>query len=454
MPAKLPEIPAFDELGFEQALVSVHDQVAAAYQRLQASPRDAEANGKLGMLLSVYRRDQGAAVFFERARTLAPAEFRWAYYHGMVLAQLGRHHDAAAAFDAALAIDPNYLEARYQLANVLLEINDLEQSIAHGRIITESHPGRIEGWLVLGRALTRKGEWQEAAEALQQARRHGPQYGEVHYALATVLKALGDTEGAAQEFAAYERTAANKLTVFDPLVQAVFALNMSDGRYMAVADAHLRNGQLQEAVIAFRQAVTVNPANGDAWSGLVNTLARLARLDEARSVYEEALAAGISYARLHLVWGSALNHHGEMTAAREVLAKAIALDPHYVEARQAMADLELQAGRASQAVEHLRAAEIARPNDPNVSLALAGALNAAGNHDEAAQRLEARVQQADADEAVVRKELALAYRGLGRQREALLTLQQALVAATRAADFAAVADIENLQESWQRSRPE
>jgi len=121
----LPDLPNLALDGFDP---EIKEQIQKAQTRLQGKLRDAEANGWLGMTLHTYEQYEGAAVCYERARLLAPTEFRWAYYLGIVQAALGKQTEAISAFQAALKLDPNHLPAQLRLAEASLAANQFAES--------------------------------------------------------------------------------------------------------------------------------------------------------------------------------------------------------------------------------------------------------------------------------------------------------------------------------------
>ncbi len=329
-----------------------------------------------------------------------------------------------------------------------MDDQDLPRSREIYEAITVEYPDRVEGWLGLGKVLARSGDSDGALAALERAARVGPRYGEVRYALAVQLRERGDEAGAAREFAAYERNARTRITVQDPLMQAVIRLSAGDLPHMNRADGQLKAGRYDAAAEAFRAALAVNGDNQDAWGGLVDALARADRIADTGAAYREALDAGISYRRLHLTYGLALRRWGQAEAAREVIARAVEQDPQYVEALTAMGELELDAGRGEAAAALYRRAVTAAPQDRAVRLSLAAALNAAGRYDEAERELLTLVDDPRADQGVTLRELAVAQRGLRRVDEAITTLRRGREAARRAVNLGLVKDIDALLAAW------
>ena len=59
--------------------------------RAQETPSDGEASGRFGMALHAYELRQDSIKCYQRAIALAPDDWRWRYYLGTLLAELGRH---------------------------------------------------------------------------------------------------------------------------------------------------------------------------------------------------------------------------------------------------------------------------------------------------------------------------------------------------------------------------
>ncbi len=100
----------------------IREQLRKAIAEAAAKPRDAETNGRLGMTLQTYEQYELAAVCYQRARLLAPKEFRWSYYLAVVQAAAGKHAEAALTFKDALRLKPDYLPAQLRLADALVDV--------------------------------------------------------------------------------------------------------------------------------------------------------------------------------------------------------------------------------------------------------------------------------------------------------------------------------------------
>jgi cytochrome c-type biogenesis protein CcmH/NrfG len=54
----------------------------SAFAAVRRNPRNAEANGRLGMILHPYERHPSAVTAYQRAHLLDPESFKWTYLPG------------------------------------------------------------------------------------------------------------------------------------------------------------------------------------------------------------------------------------------------------------------------------------------------------------------------------------------------------------------------------------
>src|SRR5580765_3628530 len=80
-----PPAPSLPEPRWQKAAPAVRAQLDAAYARLKAAPRDAEAWGNFALMLHSYGTLDLAERSYARAAELAPGEARWLYLHGTAL---------------------------------------------------------------------------------------------------------------------------------------------------------------------------------------------------------------------------------------------------------------------------------------------------------------------------------------------------------------------------------
>jgi tetratricopeptide (TPR) repeat protein len=117
---------------------------------------------------------------------------------GRMALQMRELQAAAMHLSRALELEPTLVSARYQLAQLLLQIGRLPEARAHLQMVVEQDPGHAFGdaLLQLGRCQHLLHDDRGAAELLQRhAREHGGSR-KSHYWLAQSLAAIGDEAGA------------------------------------------------------------------------------------------------------------------------------------------------------------------------------------------------------------------------------------------------------------------
>lgn len=123
------------------------------------------------------------------------------------------------------------------------------------------------------------------------------------------------------------------------LREAMFGrFNQSYG-YFAISDAMLRVGSPDEAAIAMQGAVRKAPNDAALWTGLGTTLAERdggVVTPAARFAFDRAIALAPKHPGPPYFLGLALARTGELTEARALWARAVALTPEKLSYRPAL----------------------------------------------------------------------------------------------------------------------
>lgn len=130
-----------------------------------------------------------ARELFEAALAEDPAYGKAAWHLGQVHQLLGDHRASQAAYRRALAIDPSDVDARVQLAAVLLESGDPDAAI---RELTDA--ARLEAsdelYAMLARAYWDKGVWEDAVEWAAEAIARNDSNAQAHLWKADALRQM------------------------------------------------------------------------------------------------------------------------------------------------------------------------------------------------------------------------------------------------------------------------
>ena len=155
---------------------------------------------------------------------------------------------------------------------------------------------------------------------------------------------------------------------------------------LALGRALYGAGNDAEAVRAFRAAVALKPSDARALFFLATTLERAGDTEGALAAYRQLALKQPRAHEGHLGLGVMLTKRGGAEADEGVreLALALEIDPNLYEARVTLGRALLSEGRAQEAVEHLRRAAELAPGNPEPHFQLSLAYRRLGRRREAA----------------------------------------------------------------------
>ena len=357
---ELPDVPRLTIANFRP---QIRDRVQKAYDDVHARPKDAEANGRMGMLLEAFSQFESAEIFYRRARILDPKRFQWAYYLGLTEALDGKNEEAARSLQDASALDPQYLPARLKLAEVLLTLGRLDESEGACRAILKDNPQVAPVYYWLGRVESARGHEQAAVEQYRKACQLWPSFGTAHYALALACQRTGAAAEAKEHMAAYQKYKADgDPQPEDPHMEAVRSLdNTALAHLMKGVD--LENaGQIDGAIAEHEEAVKQDPKLAQAHANLIGLYGRAGRVDRAEQEYQATIGINPNLPQSHYDYGVLLVSQRRYREAEEAFRKALESSPNYAEAHSNLgAMLELR-GESEKAIEQYQAAIDNKPN--------------------------------------------------------------------------------------------
>ena len=216
------------------------------------------------------------------------------------------------------------------------------------------------------RTLAQVGDMKGAVQVLTRYLEASPGDASSHFQLANLVLALGDAQGAVHGF---ERALA---------LEPDNAVIRSD-----LGTALQKAGRESEAAVAYGRAARAQPPYPPAQYNLALIWRRQGRLHEAVGQLREALeqTPGFRVARYEL--GQCLAELGQEDAARACFDHLLAEDSDDIEARRAIAEMDMDHCRFADAVEQLEQCLTLAPGDAAATLALGACLQELGRLDEA-----------------------------------------------------------------------
>lgn len=352
--AAMEEIPMPDEERFgelwRQRVAELRGEIDASLEGARVDPaRVGDAFGALGRHFMAHHQTESARVCFENARRADADNPSWPYFLGFLHQIQDQFEQAVAAYRTVLKIDPERQGARIRLAGSLLDSGAVEG-------VEELLIGPVEGGAELAqyhlaRLRLEQGRESDAVDLLRQVVAAQPQAGAASYMLGQALRRQGETEEASRFLA---RTDGRLPSYPDPLLAELSELGVTPEFYRMRGEAALTEGRFQAATEMFEQAVDLGGDDAALRLGYGMALQGVGRLDAAQQQLKAALSAAgdaAGRAEIHHRLGKLLAERGDLTTAVQHQRRALEQAPDHLQAAVALADLSARSGRLPEAVE-------------------------------------------------------------------------------------------------------
>ena len=313
------------------------------------------------------------------------------------------------AYSAAIRLEPMNERARIGLADVLIDMERLDDAERELRDTIRAVPQGVLGHYRLGRLLQARGQYAEAVTELEAAARSTPLVGQD--ALQEMLALLHANQA---DFAS-AITALRRQVAVNP---------GNAGAHRRLGDNYVRQGRTMEALAEFTAALLVDPRSASSLLGIAQLQLTAGNHADAARAARAAITLDPALAQAHYVLGTALTRLGQTEEAQRAIGgyqrlqaeaaeaakrkferdglarqislamsagdyrtavgqskQLIALEPdvaaHHVTLGQALA----ASGQPPDAIQAYRTAADLDPSDPDIHRYLAEAYIAAGQAD-------------------------------------------------------------------------
>jgi predicted TPR repeat methyltransferase len=166
-----PDYPdAINNLGAALVRLRRHDEAIDCYRRLlEQDPAEPDTHFNLGNALAHAGRLEEAIESYQRSAQLRPLYANTHLQLGRALKETGEYADALDALQNVLKLEPGKAEAYEQIADVYQDMARLDLALAWYRDAVKHGPSRAIAHYKLGSLLIRKGQPEEAGQALRTA---------------------------------------------------------------------------------------------------------------------------------------------------------------------------------------------------------------------------------------------------------------------------------------------
>lgn len=300
---------------------------------------------------------------------------------------LGKPDDAKAAYEAALAKQPNAAEARLGLARVAMMRQDAEGAMALVEEAAAKDPKNAEVAMFKGALLRAQNKPEAALAAYEQALVLKPDHRTAHIEKAYIEIALGKFDAAKADIDAAQKTTPGSLLV--TYTQAL--LDFTQGKYAAAQESvqkvlrsapehmptillagstELALGAHQQAEQHLRKYLEANPNNLHARKLLAQALLKSAQPGDAVAALAPALKESTQDPQLLALAGESYMQAKDFNKATSYFEKAAALAPKAAVLHTSLGLSRLKQGDTDKAVSELELATTLDPKSPNAGLAL------------------------------------------------------------------------------------
>jgi tetratricopeptide (TPR) repeat protein len=264
-------------------------------EAVERSPDSRELRYELAEMYAKSMEYEKALEAFERAGQMpdpgldpATDRIQRAVIHertGQIYTGLNRFDEAAAAFQAALEIDPGRLDSRLGLAKLDADAGRLEKAVSEYEAIVRDNPRSVRAYHALARTNLQLDRLPEAIAAANRALAIDGSYETSRYVLGRALTRSGRTEEGRRALEQYRQALAGERAGEDE--NRVIGLLYREGMSL------LLEGHVDEAVAMLRTGVTAHPTAGVILRQALGTaLRRSGQYDAAIRVFEDMVGLG------------------------------------------------------------------------------------------------------------------------------------------------------------------
>lgn len=459
--AAVGQLPRLPELPIEPAAVA--QAINAADSAVRRWPT-AESIAELAMTYHAALRPIEAIQVYGLAAGLAPDDWRWPYYRGLLLEERGDQLGAIEAFRAVVRLAPDHSLAQFHLAELAFKTGRLDDAtaaylatrsagptalppFADGLPPRRGMPLRAYAGLGIARVQLERGNQQDAREQLTAIVKAYPDFGSAHALLRRLGEAVapGTDDGLAyappddpwldtvvtrswhpdlllKHAAVAGRTgdtAWREWLVRRALTASPLGLDV----LLEAAATERAAGRLGPTLAFLRQAEAVAPDDHHTLVEQGRTLSDLGRLAEAEAVLRRATRVRDATAEYNLA--NVLDQMDRWDEAQQHYLRAIEINPYHARAMNNLGIGFSRRGEPQRAMALYRRAIEMAPSVVDSYTNLSAALGATGRFREALAATDAaiRVDPASSD-AHNNRGIALAQ--LGRRDEARAAFETAL----------------------------
>jgi tetratricopeptide (TPR) repeat protein len=312
---------------------------------------------RLGNVFDGHNMVAEATSLYERVVAAQPDDAGTWHLLGRAYRLDGDLPKSVEAYGRALDLAPDSMPTTGRLADVLLELGEVDRAAPYVATYVARRPKDPAGLWLLGRVAVERGQWTAARRSLEASVQADPNHAAVLFLLGRVYRELGEVERAqACIDRASSYTRGQVLQIPDLIETAMYRESDSPAYLESYMNALWKARRYADAIVVARELVRRRPGDQHAHRNLAALAKLTGRLDEAVAHARRAVEIRPSYATGHTVLGELLRDQGHFDEAIAAARRGVELDRRDAENRLALGSVLLSAGRPSEALIEIDAA--------------------------------------------------------------------------------------------------
>ncbi|WP_293336571.1 tetratricopeptide repeat protein [Microcoleus sp. CAWBG58] len=378
------------------------EAINAYRSAIELNPDFSWSHNNLADVLLKLERWEEAVEAYSKATVLNP-DFSWSHnYLADALIKLERWEEAISAYQKSIELNPDHFWAHNNLAEALVNLERWDEAVVAYRRANELNPSFFWSHSKLGDALLEMERWDEAIAVYRRAAELNRDFPWTYYNMGTAFEKLErwdesivayrcaveiqpDLPWISQKLAdALRMRSQSDLQDAMRLYQRAIQENADDLQlyhkaleiapndadlYVGLADALVRHGWVDGAIVFYQMALQVRP-DDEAISGLLDEVLKKKGVvkggtktgrpvnGHSRSAIEDTPGVAAEYHEL----GESLQQEGKFTEAISAYRKAIAINPNYFGTHHNLGDVLKWMGKIDESIKSYQKSTEVNPN--------------------------------------------------------------------------------------------
>src|SRR5580658_1405694 len=260
-----------------------------------------------------------------------------------------KYQEAIIQFRSAIQIDPRFAAAHYQLARAYLAAGNSAAAYREFNQTAGLDTGNLDAKLNVANLLLENRQYKEAETITRTVIQADPKNAQAHAILGHQYLLMHDLPNALTEL--------TKAVELDP--------RRVEG-YAAVGSVHLAQGKPDDAEAAYQKAITVNPKSVQAQMALGEFFFAQRKMAQAEAAIRTACDLDARAVLPRLFLGRIYALTGQLAEAEDLYSKLKAVAPDDPRAYEALGTFYLSSGQQEKAVSEFKSLADKKPKDNSV----------------------------------------------------------------------------------------